>query len=125
MDASPKCRSTRNGERLKALIGSREIGEFSRQTGIGRTSLYGYMRGNSIGGINLAKLAETLGVTQDEIVSGSTGEAEADERSTQDLLRDLLATQQELNATALRVERLLKGRHEQGQRDARRQSAGQ
>jgi len=111
------------GERLKALIGNREIEEFSRQTGIGRTSLYGYMRGNPIGGINLARLSEALEVTEGEIVSGPTGEAAADERPTQELLREILASQQELTATALRVERLLKDRREQEQHDTQRRSA--
>jgi transcriptional regulator with XRE-family HTH domain len=112
------------GERLKGLVGSREIQEFSRQIDVSPGSLYGYFRGNPIGGIALAKLSEALGVSQEEIVNGPSGEAEADERSSQELLREILASQQELIATALRVERLLRDRREQEQPDVRRRSAG-
>lgn len=113
------------GKRLKAFLGDWEIEEFARQTGIGKTSLYGYMRGEPISGRNLAKICDELHLTRDEIVKGSQAEAtEADDRTTADLLRELVAGQQELTAVALRVERLLKAQREPGQHDVRRRSAG-
>lgn len=113
------------GARLKALVGSREIQEFCRQIDVSPGSLYSYFRGQPIGGIALRRLSEALDVPQEEIVNGPSEEVEADERSSQELLREILASQQELTATALRVERLLKDRREQERPDARRRSGSE
>jgi len=118
----------KRGQRLKDLLEEQhwEVEEFARQSGIGRTTLYGYLRGAPIGGGNLTKLAATLKVDRatilDEAEPAATALAADAEEPT---MRDLLAAQQETNAILLRLERLLTDQRGQRQPSAPPRTAGQ
>lgn len=120
------------GLRISELVedGGWQVAHLAREVGVDRGRIYDWMNGAPMNSTSLAALAGVLNTTREFLLTGNgplspkPSATEAGESETQDLLRELVAGQQELTATALRVERLLRDRREQEQPGAQRRSGG-